>query len=1184
MKYIPFNTKEIPNYGISLIEASAGTGKTFSIILIYLRLILNIGIKKSYSRPLSINEILIVTFTRASKNELKQRIKKKIYQLYEICTYQKKEIKDLEEIVQEIKDFKKISKILKKVKKNIDLIMIYTVHSFFRYILLEQKFLCKKIISKKILPNIKKIQLDATKDFWRKYIYILDKNIVNLLFDKWKTPEKLLEHIYLWINQIDIKFKYNFDKKISLKKQYNNIVEIIKITKSTWNQENKEIKKLIRKLPLNKKIYNKKRITEWFQAIESWSNQTTSNHFTPKILKYFQFKKIFNNNLFKRNKEFYFFNCVEKIFKTHNLFFEYFIYLSLKEIPKIIQKKKIEKKGLEFNDLNKIMWAQIKSKKSKIKKNILKKYTVTIIDECQDIDDIQFNVFYFLYNNTHKKSLLLIGDPKQSIYSFRGSNIFLYLKFKKKIKKCFFLNTNFRSSHNVVKGINILFSRFKNPFILKEINFQPSKVNLKNKTMQFIVNNKEQAAFNFIINHKKKLTVQEYYSWASKECANSIHKWLSNQYNKKSFIVLKNQKKRSIKKNDITILVKNKYEASIIQKELEKKNIQSIYTSQKNNIFHTIEAKEIMQIIDSIIDLSNESKFQKLLMTEIFKKNIYDIYQINKKKKEYYFFLEKLKKYYIIWKNDGISKMIEKIILDYNIYKSHTNKKNNNLKTRIFLKLSDILEKKNKIIENKFLLLVWFKRKILKKEIKNGNEVKEEEQILDHLEYIKIITVHKSKGLEYPIVWIPFFSHRTIKNNQIFYCRKKFKKIVDLKNSKDSKILSNQETFSEEIRLLYVALTRCILHCSIGIAVIKNKRIQKECYTNFHQNSLSFIIQKGKKNTFNNFIKNLYKINTKKIINIQKTSKKKKIIYKKNFLKEKLYFLPKTLRIIKHPWNKISFSKILKYNFKYKKEVENKQNGTNKSIILIKKINYNKVNIFNFPAGKIYGIYIHDVLKKIDFQKKDNIIKIIKKLNFISLSNKWMNYLFKWLCMFISSPLNEKNLSLNQLKKSNCQKEIKFILPIEDHLKINELNKVMKMFDPLSAKCPDIYFQKTSGIITGIIDLIFYWNKKYYIIEYKSNWLGPNKNYYTHNNIQKEIMQYRYDLQYQIYSLSIHRYLKNKIKDYQYHIHFGGIFYLFIRGINNKDNTTGIYFFKPPYNLIYQIDNLLHGAENDTKK
>uniref|UniRef100_A0A451DFL2 RecBCD enzyme subunit RecB n=1 Tax=Buchnera aphidicola (Cinara pseudotsugae) TaxID=2518978 RepID=A0A451DFL2_9GAMM len=1166
MKYISLDMKKIPDYGITLIEASAGTGKTFSIITLYLRLLLNLGIKKTYKRPLSIYEILVVTFTEASKNDLKKRLYKKICQLYTVCTSTSSKNNELIDIIKDIKDIKKTTKLLRFAKKNINSIMIHTLHSFFLNTLYEQKFLCNRNIPIKILKNIEKIKLEATKDFWRNYAYGIHENITHLIIKKWPTPKKLFKYINILLNQKKKKDYHNFFKKTNLKKKYDNIIKKINKTKKFWNKNKHEIQNSIIHTNKNKIKHKSEKFKQWFYQINHWSVKITNNCTIPKILKNIQFHKILSKQLIKKNSQYIFLKKIKKIFINYNLFFKYFIFIALKKIPQIIQKKKKKKKGLEFDDLNKIILEQIKLKSSIIKKNIIKKNTITIIDECQDIDNIQFNIFYKLYNKMHNKSLILFGDPKQSIYSFRGANIFSYLKIKKKINKCFILEKNFRSSKNMVIGINSLFSRARAPFIWKNINFNKSSSYSKNKKIYFSINKIKQSAFNLIVKYDIEINTNEYYSWISKECAHSIYNWLSDKLNKKSILKLRNQKKRCIQPRDIAILVKNKYEANLIKQELHKKNINSIYTSRKKNIFHTTETRELMLIMDAIIDLSNTLKFKKLLMTKIFNISMNDIQLINNQKHIYFYLLKKLKKYYIIWNTINISQMISKIVVDFNLLERNASIQKNNINIQNITSICKILEKKNQSITNKFLLITWLKKKILQKDIDSSNVVYTEAvNNIEYTESIKIITIHKSKGLEYPIIWIPFFSKLQIKK---------------------SNSISSKHILSEDLRLLYVAITRGIVHCNIGLAVI-SKRTKKKTshknYTNFHNSSLGFLIQKGKKSSLIKLKEELYKLQKPKIFQIKYTCKKKETIYKKKITQKKDIIYLNVLKNIINPWNKISFSKIIKKNLFYQKKYIPLM--FQKKTSALKKNQYVSCNnnIHKFPRGKEYGSYLHKVFKTINFQNTKKIKKTLNQLNYLLLSEKWINKLYIWICTFISKPLYKNCLILNQLKKTEYQKEVQFTIPIEKTINIEKLNAIVNNFDPLSKKCKNINFENVSGILTGVIDLIFLWKNKYYIIDYKSNWLGPNYTFYTHKNFQNEIIKYRYDIQYQLYSLAMHRYLKLTIKEYNYKIHFGGIFYLFLRAFDEK-NDSKVYFIKPDYLLINHLDNLLHGKLYDTSK
>ncbi|MCX2958513.1 MAG: hypothetical protein N6V49_06970, partial [Serratia symbiotica] len=115
-----------------------------------------------------------------------------------------------------------------------------------------------------------------------------------------------------------------------------------------------------------------------------------------------------------------------------------------------------------------------------------------------------------------------------------------------------------------------------------------------------------------------------------------------------------------------------------------------------------------------------------------------------------------------------------------------------------------------------------------------------------------------------------------------------------------------------------------------------------------------------------------------------------------------------------------------------------------------------------------------------------------------------------------------------------------FYLPINRVLQAHELDELVKRHDPLSARCPVLDFQQVQGMLKGFIDLVFCWQDKYYLLDYKSNWLGEDSSAYTRPAMERAMAEHRYDLQYQLYTLALHRYLRHRLADYDYQRHFGG--------------------------------------------
>lgn len=181
----------------------------------------------------------------------------------------------------------------------------------------------------------------------------------------------------------------------------------------------------------------------------------------------------------------------------------------------------------------------------------------------------------------------------------------------------------------------------------------------------------------------------------------------------------------------------------------------------------------------------------------------------------------------------------------------------------------------------------------------------------------------------------------------------------------------------------------------------------------------------------------------------------------------------------------------------------------------------------------------------------------------------------------LETPLNEEGISLSQLTAADKQVEMEFYLPIAGPLTAGALDALIREYDPLSWGCPPLDFRQVRGMLKGFIDLVFRHNGRYYLLDYKSNWLGENSEAYTPQAMARAMQSHRYDLQYQLYTLALHRYLRHRIADYDYQHHFGGVIYLFLRGVDGSSPGAGCFATRPDEALIEQMDSLFSASNEE---
>ncbi len=1131
-------------YDKILIEASAGTGKTNVISLLYIRFLLNINLDK-YFDNLLIDNILIVTFTELACLEIKNRILNNIRNLKISCLYNKCIDNSIYDLFIYIKNFPNIVNILTKLEYKIDFFSIFTIHGFCKKIIFSNFIEFNIDYKLKIISNEIDLIYELVIFYWYNKLSILPINIVKIILSYWSNYNLLFNDIKKFLNIYNINFNFNYFKYKNINECYLNIINYINIFKKEWLINEKFLFNYL--LNLKIKYFSLFKLKFFFYNINLWCKEKTINFNLIKYLLKFSYNNLKSSyvNIFI-DKNFLFLYIDFLFLKIRDLY-NYILLDCLNFINLNLKNKKFSKSLISFDDLIFILNDFINNKDNVFFLNILRKnYPIILIDEFQDTDYIQFNIFKKIYinNNTkYKTKIILIGDPKQSIYSFRGADIFNYIKIKRLINHFYTLIFNWRSSYFLNKGINYLFSKIKDPFIFRDIFY--IKVNSLNKKFYILKENKIDFSIKFFLfnnlncfNFKYKL---------ANYCALKIINILNNN---KYYILDKDNIKRNIIISDIAILVYSNLDVKLILEVFNKYNLPILYDHLNNNIFNTLQAKEIYYILKAILFPLNKKYLKNALLTSIFNFNIFSINKYFNNLKLMNNIVEKFYIYYNLWNKNGIFFLIKFILKEKFNNLNYFNDKNKILIN--YINLSEILHIKYLKINDKYLLVMWLFDKI-----NNLCNLKDDYKIKNYFnsfDYINIITIHKSKGLQYNIVWLPFLFK--LRRNNKFYCfydRNSFIFNVDFYKFRFNKNLMLEELYSEEMRLFYVALTRSVYQCNIFIYNLFNNNKK---FNNFYINKILninnnfinfFYLKKYLLNNFNN------KYISIKYIDIIKYKRNIKFLFNFDFFKD---------------YKNIKFN-----NFINRKRIINYSNFKKNILNLYKS---NKLNINNnliLPRGKNIGNFFHNILENIDFKKKLNINYILFKLNEFNIDKKFFFLIKNILFNLLNVKLKFINLSLVSNYINIYDKEFNFFLYLSKKINISFLNSILKKYDLVSRNSFRLINKGNClyGYLNGIIDLIFINNNKYYIVDYKSNYIGND--FYDYNNINmfKFMCINRYDIQYLFYTIALHKFLKFNIFNYSYKNNFGGIYYIFLRGLlldSNNKSFTGIYFIKPKFKLI----------------
>jgi exodeoxyribonuclease V beta subunit len=183
--------------------------------------------------------------------------------------------------------------------------------------------------------------------------------------------------------------------------------------------------------------------------------------------------------------------------------------------------------------------------------------------------------------------------------------------------------------------------------------------------------------------------------------------------------------------------------------------------------------------------------------------------------------------------------------------------------------------------------------------------------------------------------------------------------------------------------------------------------------------------------------------------------------------------------------------------------------------------------------------------------------------------------LIDWLDKILETPLSHNSkFCLAEISSQNRMDELEFHFPLDADAKF--LDEVKK--EGYLSTAHHLAIPRLEGMMTGLIDLVIRHENQYFLIDYKSNYLGDNEINYSNEHLIHAVQEHQYDLQYLIYCVALNRFLSSRLQDYDYEKQFGGVIYLFLRGMNGKDQS-GIYFDKPAEQLLETLDSALGGSD-----
>ncbi|RJT27458.1 exodeoxyribonuclease V subunit beta [Buttiauxella izardii] len=1170
----PLNPLNLPLTGERLIEASAGTGKTFTIAALYLRLLLGLGGENAHPRPLSVEELLVVTFTQAATEELRGRIRANIHELRIACVRNRTDNPLFQSLLAEIPDLHQAAQVLRLAEQQMDEAAIFTIHGFCQRMLSLNAFESGMLFEQQLIEDESLLRRHACADFWRRHCYPLPKPVAQVMVEEWAGPEELLRDINSWLQGEQPILKQPPADDETLLARHQKIIESIENVKAQWCASADEIAQILSVAKIDRRSYSSKNLPNWLNIVGTWAQTETTTYKLPDQLERFSQSMLDEKTKEGQPPQHPVFRAINDLLGEPLTLRDLVIARAMAEIRYTVQQEKRRRGELGFDDmLTRLDEALHKPGGDALAAAIRGRFPAAMIDEFQDTDPQQYRIFRRLYINQPDTALLLIGDPKQAIYAFRGADIFTYMKARHEVSAHYTLDTNWRSSPAMISSVNTLFQQLDNPFLFQQIPFLAVKSAPKNSGLRFTLKGKNQAAMSFWAQSGDGCGVSDYQQTMAMQCAQQIRDWLSAGQRGEA-LLWKGEESRPVQSSDITILVRSRGEASIVREALGALNIPSVYLSNRDSVFATPEAREILWILQAVLAPEIETALRSAVATSMLGLDAQMIEALNNDENAWDRLVEEFSEYRQIWLRRGVMPMLRALIARRQVAENLLATPGGERRLTDILHISELLQEEAAQTDSEHALVRWLAQQVAEPD---SNAYSQQLRLESDRHLVQVVTIHKSKGLEYPLVCLPFIANYRAQNSGLYHDRSTFSPLLDLSDDEESLSLAEEERLAEDLRLLYVALTRSIWHCSLGVAPLFKGNRAKKGASDLHLGALGYLLQKGEAKDAAGLQTCLQELASESI-SIEEPKSDDYTPWQP--VSEALPEL--SARIMKRQvadnWRVTSYSGL-------------QQHGSSQALDLLPRLDVDAAGVapvkseplltpHTFPRGAGPGTFLHSLFEGIDFTQPLDESWIAEQLTSQGFGEEWQPIVTEWLHTVLHAPLNETGVSLSQLRAQDRQVEMEFYLPIESDLQAVHLDKLVREYDPLSKGCPPLNFKQVRGMLKGFIDLVFRWQGCYYLLDYKSNWLGEDSSAYTEEAMAAAMQSHRYDLQYQLYTLALHRYLRHRIPDYDYQSHFGGVIYLFLRGVESNGSTQGIFATRPDEQLIAKMDALF-AAQTD---
>ena len=1192
---------------LHLIEANAGTGKTYAIANLFLRFILEAP--EACGTEVRARNILVVTFTRAATDELRGRLRARLEEARNLLS-SGEVVEGADEFFAGLLDLypkgeKREHAIwrLELALRSIHEAPINTIHGFCQQALSDQAFSSGEPFELEQADDAQ-LRQSALQDWWRRRTYDTSPEELEAFLDLIPSLKALRDLTRVLLRAAPPELNPAPPSEEELARREQSLTQELARLAALWRSEGSQARRLLvehKGLSRNKSLgYRLDKLEPLLEQLDD-SLQTQPPSLPPrKALEIICYDRLlssfkptgegqedFDRELYHQAQR-----VLERSVETRRLRKVRELRDACAFVRSRVREVK-ERKGLiSFDDmierLHRALHGEDGERADALARRLAHRYPIVMIDEFQDTDRLQYGIFWRIHSACPDHTLVMIGDPKQAIYAFRGGDIFTYLTARASAQsgnnRLWTLKTNWRSTAQMIDAVNELFEA-PNAFTFGDdipyFSSRPAPEGLR-AALPLLVDGQEVPAL--IVQdlpskeNGKLLNKSEAHEHVREAVAERIAQLLAPG---RAYIG-----SEPLEARHIAVLVRTAWQARDVRESLLRHGVRSVAVGNEQ-VWASEEANGLRLVLEAALLPEDRKLARQALSASFLGLDATALQALVTDPQRWGAWVELLSQVGQRWRKRGFMPAFHTLLhglvpvlspasprdrrqYDPTAWLARLPDPERTLTN--LLQLSELLQEASREHAGGELLLAWMRRQ---------QEATENEEHVLRLEsdegLVKIATMHSSKGLQFPVVFAPYLWRcRPAKvkpskeGNAGDDCVRWHERGRDgfrhyyrpwLDEGDKALVSADHERLAEDVRLVYVALTRARSHCHVFFGPSGSGE------GHAGQTAMAWLLSDRQVD----LDEERFSLQAQDVTLEPLEDRRHIAVWPpgEEDVRTKVSLpaiAPEELeagtidRSVRSDWKIASFTALTR-DVHQVTHVPAELEGEDFALA--------------YPAGASVGSFLHAMLERMELDKPlpDQVQKLSPHmaLRYGLDTEQDLDGLTRWLEDIVHTDLDGSGLTLAGLDHRRTLHEAEFDFATA-RVDIEALDSRLR--ERAVHDVPAIGPVTFQGMVTGIIDLVFEHQGHYYVADYKSNLLGRSLGDYTPERLGREVEMRRYDLQYLLYTLALHRHLRLRVEGYDYARHFGGVFYLFLRGMRPLTGPQrGVFFVHPEQELIELLDH-----------